>query len=94
MELSWYGTRAVALNLGEAFHSRRLTLRSSQVGRIPPARAPRWTHRRRMALALELLRDARLDALVTGESPFAELPAVMDRLARDAAGVLCHRIRY
>jgi threonine dehydrogenase-like Zn-dependent dehydrogenase len=94
VELSWYGTRAVPLLLGEAFHSRRLTLRSSQVGRIPPARAPRWTHHRRMALALELLRDPRLDLLVTGESRFDELPAVMDRLARDAAGVLCHRIRY
>lgn len=94
LELSWYGTRTVALPLGEAFHSRRLTLRSSQVGRIPPARAPRWTHQRRMALALELLRDPRLDRLVTGESEFDALPDVMARLARDAAGVLCHRIHY
>lgn len=94
LELSWYGDRSVTLPLGEGFHSRRLTLRSSQVGRVPPGRAPRWTTRRRLALALELLRDARLDALVTGESPFDELPEVMARLSRDGTGVLCHRVRY
>lgn len=94
LELSWYGSRIVPLALGEAFHSRRLTLRSSQVGRIPPQRAPRWTHARRMALALDLLRDPRLDLLITGESEFAALPEVMARLAHDGAGVLCHRIRY
>jgi threonine dehydrogenase-like Zn-dependent dehydrogenase len=94
VEMSWYGDRAVPLPLGEAFHSRRLTLRSSQVGRIPPERAPRWSHGRRMALALGLLSDARLDALMTGESPFDDLPLVMERLARAGDDTLCHRIRY
>jgi threonine dehydrogenase-like Zn-dependent dehydrogenase len=94
VELSWYGDMAVALPLGEEFHSKRLTLRSSQVGRIPPERAPRWSTARRMALALDLLGDSRLDALITGESPFEDLPAVMSRLAGDGTGVLCHRIRY
>ena len=94
VEASWYGKRAVALPLGEAFHSRRLTIRSSQVGRIPPERAPRWSLQRRMKLALELLRDARLDALITGESAFDDLPHVLARLSRDPAGALCHRVRY
>ena len=94
LELSWFGSRSVCLPLGEAFHSRRLTLKSSQVGRIPPHRASAWNHRRRMAAALELLADPRLDALISGESPFEELPAVMAKLSRDAAGALCHRIRY
>jgi threonine dehydrogenase-like Zn-dependent dehydrogenase len=94
LELSWYGTRTVTLPLGEAFHSRRLTLKSSQVGRIPASRAARWDHRRRLHAALRLLLDARLDALVSGESDFEELPAVLARLSRDPAGALCHRIRY
>lgn len=94
VELSWYGTRSVPLPLGEEFHSRRLTVRSSQVGRIPPARAPRWSHARRLGLALDLLRDPRLDVLITGESDFDALPGVMERLSRDGRGVLCHRIRY
>ena len=94
VEASWYGSRSVPLPLGEAFHSRRLTLRSSQVGRLPPERAARWSHARRMRLALELLRAAELDALISGESGFAELPAVMARLSRDPRAALCHRIRY
>jgi 2-desacetyl-2-hydroxyethyl bacteriochlorophyllide A dehydrogenase len=94
VELSWYGTRSVELPLGEAFHSRRLTLRSSQVGRIPVDRAPRWDHARRLGVALELLCDERLDLLISGESDFETLPEVMGRLAEDGQGVLCHRIRY
>jgi threonine dehydrogenase-like Zn-dependent dehydrogenase len=94
VEASWYGQRIVPLPLGESFHSRRLTVRSSQVGRIPPERAPRWTHRRRMSLALDLLRDPRLDVLITGESPFEDLPTLLDALSREPGDTLCHRIRY
>lgn len=94
LEMSWFGSRSVSLPLGEAFHSRRLTLKSSQVGRIPPHRAREWDHRRRLAAAIRLLSDPRLDVLISGESAFEELPAVMARLARDGAGALCHRIRY
>ena len=92
--MSWFGDRMVSLPLGEDFHAKRLTLRSSQVGRIPPGRVPRWTHARRMALALDLLADPALDVLLTGESDFDDLPAVMERLSNDPAGALCHRIRY
>ncbi|MBD0421213.1 zinc-binding alcohol dehydrogenase [Streptomyces sp. TRM S81-3] len=94
VELSWYGDRHVALPLGEAFHSRRLTLRSSQVGTVSPARSATRTHADRLALALDLLADPALDALVTGESPFAQLPDVMPRLASGELPALCHRIRY
>lgn len=94
VEASWHGDRDVALPLGEAFHARRLTLRSSQVGRIPPGRAPRWSHGRRMATVLDLLADDTLDALVTAESDFEALPAVASRLAREPGDALCHRIRY
>ncbi len=92
--MSWFGTTRVGLPLGESFHSERLTIRSSQVGRIPPARAPRWTHARRIRRSLDLLLDPVLDALITGESAFEELPATMARLAVDGGDTLCHRIRY
>ena len=94
IEASWHGSRPVPLPLGEDFHSRRLTLKSSQVGRVPPERAPRWSHGRRLVLALDLLAASELDALITGESAFTELPAVMARLSRDPGDALCHRIRY
>ncbi|MFE3266912.1 zinc-binding alcohol dehydrogenase [Streptomyces sp. NPDC059215] len=93
LELSWYGDRRVTLPLGEAFHSRRLSVRSSQVGTVSPARASR-TYAERLALALELLADPALDALITGESGFEELPEVMPRLASGEIPALCHRIRY
>ncbi|MBZ6101506.1 zinc-binding alcohol dehydrogenase [Streptomyces olivaceus] len=94
LELSWYGDRRVALPLGEAFHSRRLTLRSSQVGTVSPARVATRTYADRLALALDLLADPALDALVTGESAFGELPQLMPRLASGEIPALCHRIRY
>lgn len=94
VELSWYGDRSVALPLGEGFHARRLTLKSSQVGHLPPPRLPRWNYRRRLALALALLADSRLDRLISGESVFDDLPQTLARLATEPAGALCHRIRY
>jgi len=94
VEASWYGAREVPLPLGERFHARRLTLRSSQVGRLSPAQVPRWTHGRRLALALTLLRATELDVLISGESHFTELPTVMEVLTREPGDTLCHRIRY
>ncbi|MEU1475169.1 3-hydroxyacyl-CoA dehydrogenase NAD-binding domain-containing protein [Streptomyces sp. NPDC005760] len=93
VELSWYGDRMVSLPLGEAFHSRRLTVRSSQVGTVSPARAGR-SYGDRLALALKLLADPALDALITGESAFEELPEVMPRLASGEIPALCHLVRY
>lgn len=94
VEISWYGDREIALPLGEAFHSRRLTVRSSQVARVPAYQNARWSNRRRLALALSLLDDPALDQLITGESDFRELPVVLDSLSRDPGTTLCHRIRY
>lgn len=94
IELSWYGDREVTLPLGEAFHSRRLTIRGSQVGMLPQAQRGRRSFADRMALALQLLADPAFDALITGESAFDDLPVVMPRLADGSLPALCHRIRY
>lgn len=93
LELSWYGDRSVTLALGGAFHSRRLGIRSSQVGTVSPRRADR-SYADRLALALDLLADPRFDALLTGRSRFDELPDVLDRLAAGRLPVLCHLITY
>jgi threonine dehydrogenase-like Zn-dependent dehydrogenase len=94
LELSWYGAAPVAAPLGEAFHSRRLTLRASQVGAVAAARRARWSHRRRLALALELLADPVYDRLLTGESGFAELPVALAHLAAAPGDELCRIVRY
>jgi hypothetical protein len=84
----------VPLELGAAFHARRLSIVSSQVGRIAPGQRARWDYRRRMQLALQCLREPALDALISGESPFDTLPLVMPGLMAGAGDVLCHRVRY
>ena len=94
VEVSWYGSAEVALPLGEAFHSRRLVIQSSQVGQVATPMRARWTHARRMAKALELLRDPALACLVSGEAAFGDLPELLPRLARHPDGALCVRIRY
>ncbi|HJQ43603.1 MAG TPA: zinc-binding alcohol dehydrogenase [Jatrophihabitantaceae bacterium] len=94
VELSWYGDATVALSLGAAFHSRRLTIRGSQVGTIAPARRSSRTSADRLALALDQLRDPAFDVLLTGSSPFGELPSVMAKLSDGSLPALCHTISY
>ncbi len=93
VELSWYGDRAPRVPLGEGFHSGRLAIRASQVGRVSPARQARWTYADRTALALRLLADPRFDALISEAVPFGALPETMVRLARGAPG-LAVRVDY
>lgn len=93
VEASWYGDRAIPVALGAAFHSRRLRLVSSQVGMVPAPRRARWSNRRRLEAALRLLADPALDALIDGETAFADLPARYGAILA-APGTLCHRVRY
>jgi threonine dehydrogenase-like Zn-dependent dehydrogenase len=94
VEASWYGAGMVNVPLGDAFHSRRLRLVSSQVGNICASRAKRWNMRRRLEAAIGLLADDRLDALVGEEVPFAELPQQLSRLLSRSAPGLGALVRY
>jgi threonine dehydrogenase-like Zn-dependent dehydrogenase len=93
VDLSWYGDADVTLSLGGAFHSQRLGIRASQVGRVSAVRRDTRTTTDRLELALVLLRDPAFDVLLTGASPFEELPDVMGRLAAGEPA-LCHSITY
>jgi threonine dehydrogenase-like Zn-dependent dehydrogenase len=92
IEASWYGTACPAVPLGEAFHSRRLRLISTQVGAVASSMRGRRTTRERLALALELLADPAYDALLEGPTPFEDLPEAMPRIL--TRGGLCHTISY
>ena len=94
LEMSWYGDAPVTAPLGGAFHSRRLRLVSSQVGRIAPSHRPRWTHGRRLAAALALLADARLDALLAPAVAFHDLPRRLPDILGAGSGILCQPITY
>lgn len=88
VEMSWYGEKQVAAALGGAFHVRRLRLISSQVGHVAPAVRARWSHGRRLAKALELLRDPALDRLLDQDIAFHDMPAACPALfAAQATGL-------
>jgi len=91
IEASWFGDRRPSLPLGEAFHQRRLRIISSQVGSVAPAMRQGRSFAQRLATALALLEDGRLDALVQSRCPFNDLPR---RMASLLAGGLCHVVTY
>jgi threonine dehydrogenase-like Zn-dependent dehydrogenase len=91
MVVSWYGTKPLTLQLGERFHRGRVRLRSSQVGRLDPALAPRWDRARRTATAIDLLSKLHLEELITHRFPFSEAPAayrLIDECPADAMQVI------
>ena len=97
IEASWFGAQEVALPLGEAFHSRRLRLISSQVGAVAPSMRARRSYGERMAQALGLLADPALEALVGPATPFQDLPQALHDLLNPAPGQpspLCPLVTY
>ncbi|MEM8853079.1 MAG: zinc-binding alcohol dehydrogenase [Pseudomonadota bacterium] len=94
VEASWHGARQASVDLGGPFHARRLSIKSSQVGVIPPDRVPRWGHKRRLAAVMRLLDDPLLDRLFTAEVPLHEAPARLPDLMRPDAPQLAILITY
>lgn len=94
IEASWYGDRPATLMLGTDFHSRRLTIRSSQVGAVAARRRGNRTRHERLELALQLLQDPAFDALLTADSSWRDLPDVMAGLADGSRTDLCHTINW
>ncbi len=85
---SFYGERTSPVALGSDFHRRRLTLKSSQVSRVPLAKMSRWNAARRFALVLDLLQDEHLDALIDPAVTIDQATEVYARLASDPGGAL------
>ncbi|MFN7257835.1 MAG: zinc-dependent alcohol dehydrogenase [bacterium] len=97
IEASWFGAQEVPLPLGEAFHSRRLRLISSQVGAVAPAMRGRRSFGERMAQALSLLADPVLEALIGPATSFDDLPQALPGLLNPAPGQpapLCPLVTY
>ncbi len=94
VDLSWYGDAVTEVRLGADFHDRRLQIRSSQVGTVAASRRARRTPAQRLELAMELLRDDAFDALLSGSSPFEELPQVLADLTEGRLRALCHTVTY
>jgi 2-desacetyl-2-hydroxyethyl bacteriochlorophyllide A dehydrogenase len=89
--VSWYGLKPVSLTLGGHFHRGRLTIRSSQVGRLNPALSPRWDRARRTALVQELLPTLHIPPLITHRVPLeraADAYHLLDQRADTALQVI------
>lgn len=74
VEMSWYGGRAVAIELGGSFHAQRKRIVASQVSTIPARLQRRWTFARRKQIVFGLLRDPAFDRHITETVAFADLP--------------------
>ena len=94
IELSWYGTTESKINLGGAFHSKRLKIISSQVGQITPQRCPRWTTSRRLGTSIELLNDSKLDKLVNHVLPYQKIEKEISKILTPENDIICPAIKY
>jgi hypothetical protein len=94
IELSWYGAGNVSVPLGGVFHSRRLKIVSSQVGRVAPSHRSAFTHRQRLEAAIKLTAHPHLDALLAPAVSFCDLPTLLPDILKPRSGVLCQLISY
>jgi threonine dehydrogenase-like Zn-dependent dehydrogenase len=91
---SFYGRRRAAIDLGDAFHRRRLTLIASQVSTIPPRLGARWTAARRFDLVCDLLGDRALDGVLAPPVPFEDAPRIYAMLDTAEDPLPCHVFEY
>lgn len=94
VEASWFGQFEPTVPLGGDFHAKRLTIRSSQVGRVHPSQAPRRTLRDRLELALTELADPIYDTWLTSRGSFDSLPQTMALLGAGELPGLMHVVDY
>ena len=87
---SWYGSKDVSLDLGDAYHRSHIRVRSSQVSRIDPDHADRWDKDRRLDVVRDWLTETDLSALHTHEFPVERAPEayrLLDERPDDAVQV-------
>lgn len=94
LEMSWYGEGTIPVPLGGAFHSRRLRIVASQVGKVAPSQRATTSYRQRLEQAMILLADSRLDALLEPPVQFGDLPKHLPDIYGARTGVLCQVIAY
>jgi len=82
IDLSWYGTKKVQLELGTDFHYKRLAIKSSQVGKISPTAPDRMDYTKRKVLAAELLLKPGFDELVTNIVSCEKVPLIFNDLRK------------
>lgn len=82
IELSWYGSNSVNLELGSSFHTGRKQIISSQVSRIPIRKQPQWDHYRRNEFVQKILHDTEFDKLITSTINFSSVSEIFEEITR------------
>lgn len=77
---SFYGTRRVPIDLGGAFHRKRIRLISSQVSSLNPSYSGLWDKPRRLREAWRRLIDLEPGQLITHRFPVQEAPRAYELL--------------
>ena len=88
---SWYGSQAAQLDLGGRFHRNRIQLISSQVSTLPPQFSTRWTKKRRIDTAWEMIRKLKPTPLITHQFPLSrakEAYELLDNNPQEALQVI------
>jgi len=80
IELSWYGTQSVSLQLGGSFHYQRKQIIASQVSSIARPMRKLIDFHQRKERVLSLLADAAVDILLEPVISFRDLPEFMSLL--------------
>ena len=88
--MGFFQGEVAGLRLGEEFHHNRVELVCSQISGVDPAVQHRWSKPRLWRTAVELQHRGVLDLLplITHVAPFADAPALFDRLDRGEPGLL------
>ena len=93
VEASWYGSKKGYLTLGNYFHSRRLKLISSQVSHIPNHMKNKYDYKKRLKLAINSLKDKKLEKIITSESNFFNLESDYFKILNNK-NIIMHLIKY
>lgn len=94
IELSWYGTQKITLDLGGHFHQQRKRLISSQVSEVAAPKRSTESRESRAREVLSLLDDQTLDQLLYPRIQFNDLPDFMAALYRQQQNVLAPVVEY
>jgi threonine dehydrogenase-like Zn-dependent dehydrogenase len=87
--MGFFQGEVAGLRLGEEFHHNRVALICSQISGTAPEASHRWNKPRLWRTAVELQHAGTLDLLplITDVAPFAEAPALFERLDRAESGI-------
>ena len=88
--MGFFQGEARTIALGDEFHHNRIELISSQISGVAPEASHRWSKPRLWQTAVRLQHEGRLNLLplITDVVPFADAPALFDRLDKGDPDIL------